>query len=94
MILLGLSDAAERRGKRREPIESRSSACEVDANVNASHVTKDRRVSFDGGQQYRDSRFTLSDGPECRFLLQRADASAQHGARVLGRIRYLIANHD
>lgn len=57
--------------------ESRSSAYEVNANVNASRVTEVWKVSFNAGQQYRDSRFTLSDGSERRFFLRSADASAR-----------------
>ena len=57
--------------------ESRSSSYEVNTNVNASRVTEDLKVSFNAGQQYRDSRFTLSDGSERRFSLRSADASAR-----------------
>lgn len=57
--------------------ESRSSAHEINANVNASRVTEDWKLSFNAGQQYRGSRFTLSDGSERRFFLRSADASAR-----------------
>ena len=57
--------------------ESRSSSYEFNTNVNASRVTEDWKISFNAGQQYRDSRFTLSNGSERRFFLRSAEASAR-----------------
>ncbi len=57
--------------------ESRSSSYDLNASLNASRVTEDWKISFNAGQQYRDSRYTLSDGAERWFVLRSAEASAR-----------------
>jgi len=57
--------------------ESRASSYEFNTNVNASRVTETWKLSFNAGQQYRDSRFTLSNGSERQFSLRSAEASAR-----------------
>ena len=57
--------------------ESRSSSYEVTGTVNASRVTEDWKLAFNGQNEYKANRFQLSDSTERRFYLRSLEASAR-----------------
>jgi len=57
--------------------ESRNSNYEVNANVNASRITEDWKITTNARNEYRASRFQLSSGADRRFVLRSADATVR-----------------
>lgn len=57
--------------------ESRSSSYEITGGLNATRVTEDWKVSFNGQNEYRANRFETSDTTERRYFLRSFDASAR-----------------
>jgi hypothetical protein len=57
--------------------ESRSSNYELTANVNASRITEDWKITTNARSEYRANRFRLSSGEDRRFVLRSADANVR-----------------